>query len=78
MGLFYNNIAERRQDNKRMRLETNLKFKQTKIKNLNKKFNVEMFSTKVRGGKAFASEQKIRELKQLLLKSKNNDKRNKI
>ena len=29
-----------------------------------------MFSTKVRGGKAFAAEQKIREFKKLLLKSK--------
>ena len=37
-----------------------------------------MFSAKVRGGKAFAAKQKIRELKKLLLKSKNNDKRNKI
>ena len=37
-----------------------------------------MFSTKVRGGKAFAAEQKIRELKKLLLKGKSNDKRNKI
>ena len=30
-----------------------------------------MFSTKVRGGKAFAAEQKIREFKKLLLKMKN-------
>ena len=29
-----------------------------------------MFSTKIRGGKAFAAEQKIRELKKNLLKSK--------
>ena len=29
-----------------------------------------MFSTKVRGGKAFAAEQKIREFKKLLFKSK--------
>ena len=29
-----------------------------------------MFSTRLRGGKAFAMEQKIRELKKLLLKSK--------
>ena len=29
-----------------------------------------MFSTKIRGGKAFAAEQKIREFKKLLLKSK--------
>ena len=30
-----------------------------------------MFSIKVRGGKAFAAEQKIREFKKLLLKMKN-------
>ena len=29
-----------------------------------------MFSTKVRGGKAFAAEQKIREFKKLLFKTK--------
>ena len=29
-----------------------------------------MFSTKLRGGKAFAAEQKIREFKKLLFKSK--------
>ena len=32
--------------------------------------DVEMFYTKVRGGKAFAAEQKIREFKKILLKSK--------
>ena len=30
-----------------------------------------MFSTRIRGGKAFAAEQKIRESKKLLLKTKN-------
>ena len=53
-----------------MRLQTDLEFQQNKIKNLNKKYNVEMFSTRVRGGKAFAAEQKIREFKKLLLKVK--------
>ena len=37
-----------------------------------------MFSSKIWGGKAFAAEQKIRDLKRLLLKSKNKDKRNKV
>ena len=46
-----------------MRLQTDLDFQQTEIKNLNKKFNVDMFSTSVRGGKPFAAEQKIRESK---------------
>ena len=35
-----------------------------------------MFSTRIRGGKAFAAEQKIRELKKLLLKIKSLYKKN--
>ena len=61
-----------------MRLQTDLEFQQTEIKKLNKDFKVDMFSTKVRGDKAFAAEPKIRELNKPLLKSKNNDRRNKI
>ena len=52
--------------NKKMRLQTDLEFKQKKIFALNKKYNVDMFSTAVRGGKAFAAEQKLRELKKRL------------
>ena len=37
-----------------------------------------MFSTRVRGGKAFAAEQKIREFKKLLLKIKAIHKKNKM
>lgn len=43
-----------------MRLQADNEFQQTKIKNLNVKYNVTMFTTSVRGGKAFAAEQKIR------------------
>ena len=53
-----------------MRLQTDLEVQQREISKLNKKYNVLMFSTKIRGGKAFAAEQKIRELKKLLLKRK--------
>ena len=53
-----------------MRLQTDLKFLQNEIKKLNKKYNVDMFSTKLRGGKAFAPKQKIREFERLLFKSK--------
>ena len=53
-----------------MRLQTDLEFLQNEIKKLNKKYNIDMFSTKLRSGKAFATEQKIREFKKLLLKSK--------
>ena len=53
-----------------MRLQTDLEFLQNKIKKLNKKYNVDMFSTKLHGGKAFAAEQKIRKFKKVLFKSK--------
>ena len=53
-----------------MRLQTDLDFQQNYMKRLNQKFNVEMFSSHVCGGKAYAAEQKIREFKKLLLKSK--------
>ena len=56
--------------NKTMRLETDLEFQQNKIKRLNAKYNVDMFSTRLRGGKAFAAEQKNREIRKLLLKRK--------
>ena len=53
-----------------MRLQTDLEFKQNQILNLNDEFNVEMFHTQLRGGKALAAQQKIREFKKLLLRSK--------
>ena len=70
MAVFYDEVSEKRK-NTRLRLQTDLEFQQNEIKKLNKKYNVEMFSTKVRGGKAFAAEQEIREFKKLLLKMKN-------
>ena len=51
-----------------MRLQVNNEFQQVKIKNFKKMNNVEMFTTSVCGGKAFASEQRIRELKTRILK----------
>ena len=53
-----------------MHMQTNLEFNQNQIKKLNKGFNVEMLHTKLQGGKAFAAEQKIREFKKFLLRSK--------
>ena len=44
-----------------MRLQTDLEFLQNEITKLNKKYNFDMFSTNLRGGIAFAAEQKIRE-----------------
>ena len=46
-----------------MRLQVDNKFQQVNIKVLNDQNNVEMLTTLVRGGKAFAEEQKISELK---------------
>ena len=43
---------------------------QNKVKQLNEKFDVDMYHTKIRSGKAFAAEQKIREFKKILLRSK--------
>ena len=61
MELFYNYIDKKSLG--KMRLQTDQEFKQRNIEELNKKFDVEMYSTHLRGGKAFAAEQKIRELK---------------
>ena len=51
-----------------MRLQVDNKFQQVKIKDLNDINNVEMFTSAVRGGKTFAAEQKIRELKTRIAK----------
>ena len=74
MELFYQEIQNKRKG--RMRLQIDLEFQQNEIKKLNKKYDVEMFSTRLRGGKAFAAEQKIREFKKILLKMKNLFKKN--
>ena len=68
MNLFYNDIQKKRTG--KMLLQTDLEFNQNQIKSLKKKYNVHMFHPKIRGGKAFAAEQKIREFKKILLKSK--------
>ena len=46
------------------------KLKQKKIFDLNKKYNVDIFSAAVRGGKAFSVEQKLRELKKRIFRPK--------
>ena len=69
MELFYRDIQPKRQQvakNERMRLQTDLEFQQNEIKRLNKKYNVEMFNSRVSEGKTYAAEQKIREFKKLL------------
>ena len=68
MEEFYEEVSPKRKEI--MRLQTDLEFQQNEIKKLNRKYKVEMFSTRVRGGKAFAAEQKKREFKKILLKVK--------
>ena len=68
LKLFYDDVKFKRKG-KRMRLQVDNEFQQVKIKDMNDENNVEMFTTSVRGGKAFAAEQKIRELKTRISKS---------
>ena len=68
LKLFYEDIKPKRTG--RMRLQTDLEFKQNQILKLNDEFNVDMFHTRLRGGKAFAAQQKIREYKKNLLRGK--------
>ena len=51
-----------------MKLQIDQEFQQVKIKDLNDLNNVEMFSTSLTGRKAFAAEQKIRELETRIAK----------
>ena len=67
---FYKEIDSKRIEKEKMRLQVDLEFQQNKIKKLNEKYNVEMFTTKNRGGKAYAAEQKIREFKKILFRIK--------
>ena len=62
MKLFYDEVKEKRK-NKPMWLQVNNEFQQVKIQDLNDQKNVEMFTTSIRGGKAFVAEQKVIELK---------------
>ena len=75
IALFYEDISEKSKTEKEMRIQTDREFEQNEIKRLNKKYKVHMFYSKVRGGKAFAVEQKIREFKKLLFRIKAWDKR---
>ena len=59
---FYKEVQNKRK-NRNMQLQVDNEFQQVKSKDLNDKYNVTMFMTSIRGGKAFATEKKIRELK---------------
>ena len=51
-----------------MRFQVDNEFQQVRIEDMNDENNVAMFTSSVRGGEAFAAEQKIRELKTRLSK----------
>ena len=59
---FYEEVESKRKS-KKMKLQVDQEFQQIKVKDLNELNYVEMSSTSLRGGKAFAAEQKIKELK---------------
>ena len=67
MKLFYDEVKNKRKA-KCMRLQVDNELQQVKIKDLNDLNNVDMFTTSLRGGKAFAAEQKITELKTWIAK----------
>ena len=53
-----------------MRLQTDQEFKQRKIFDFNRKYNVNMFSTAVKGGNAFTANQKLNKFLKRLSKLK--------
>ena len=72
--IFYKKVEGKRKV-KKLRLQTNQEFKENKILDLNKKYNVDMFLTAIRGGRAFAVEQKLRELEKRFFSLKAMEKR---
>ena len=67
---FFVKKLKKKKKSQKTRLHTDQEFKQKKIFELNKKYNVDMFSTVVRGGKAFPAEQKLKELKKRIFRLK--------
>ena len=67
MKLFCDEVKNKRKGI-RMRLQVNNKFQQVKTKDLNDLDNVDMFTNSLHGSKAFAAEQKIKELKTRITK----------
>ena len=64
LEIFYKDIETKREkinDEEKLRMQTDLVIQQNQINRLNKKYNIEMFSGNIRGGKTFEAEQKIRE-----------------
>ena len=77
MEIFYDTIHHSRNTLKKgknpdnvppLYIQTDMEFHRNDIKLLNAQYNVEMYSSKMNSGHAFAAEQKIRELKKILTK----------
>ena len=66
LELFYRDFQPTRD----LRLPSNSEFLQDEIKKLRKKYIIEMFSDRACGGKGYTTEQKLREFKKLLFRSK--------
>ena len=60
MVIFYQDV--KRKISGRMRLQTDQEFQQNIIKTLNKEYNIEMYSTKLRNGKTFQLKKKFANL----------------
>ena len=67
MKLFCDEVKNKRKSI-RMRLQVDNKLQQVKTKDLNDLDNVDMFTNSLHGSKAFAAEQKIKELKTWITK----------
>lgn len=72
---FYDDINQKRKLDNLIRIQTDMEFEQNEIKKLNKKCNIEMFSSKLNDGHAFAAEQKVRSVKELLSRGRDLGKR---
>ena len=60
--MFFKEISGKRERERETRIQADREFEQNELKKLNKKYKVKMLSSRVRGGKEFAVEQKIKEL----------------
>ena len=69
MEFFYREVKPKRKGQKR-KLETDQEFKERKVNEIKNEYNMDMLLTAVTGGKAFAAEQKLRELKKRIFRFK--------
>ena len=63
MEQFYKEIEAKRDSKEQMRIQTDLEFRQREIQKLNKKYNVLMFHTEIRGGKHLLPSKRSENLK---------------